>query len=136
MSQKTQNLLCAIVTAASAAAGVWAQQGPPFVLNGQSWVDQQAFIDSGARCATRPIDDIEREEIDAFLASVAARGKGGQGRSAGTAAATGATINVYFHVITNTSGAGAPTSTQINSQFNVLRQPLRSLSKTDMRLDR
>ena len=26
----------------------------PFVVNGQSFADQRAYIDSGARCTTRP----------------------------------------------------------------------------------
>jgi hypothetical protein len=34
--------------------------------------------------------------------------------------ATGGVINVYFHVITNSSGAGAPTTNQINQQMSVL----------------
>ena len=33
---------------------------------------------------------------------------------------TGGTISVYFHVITNSSGQGAPSSGQINNQINVL----------------
>lgn len=32
----------------------------------------------------------------------------------------GGTINVYVHVITNSSGGGAPSTSQINSQINVL----------------
>jgi hypothetical protein len=38
----------------------------------------------------------------------------------GDARATGGTISVYWHNITNTSGQGAPTTTQINNQLSVL----------------
>lgn len=38
----------------------------------------------------------------------------------GDARATGGTISVYWHTITNTSGQGAPTSAQINNQLSVL----------------
>jgi hypothetical protein len=39
---------------------------------------------------------------------------------AGESRATGGVINVYWHTITNSSGQGAPTTTQINNQISVL----------------
>lgn len=52
----------------------------------------------------------------------AAEAKGIKFRSDGslTPLSTGGTINVYFHVITSSTGAGAPTPTQISSQISVL----------------
>ncbi|HNQ14812.1 MAG TPA: zinc metalloprotease, partial [Pyrinomonadaceae bacterium] len=51
-----------------------------------------------------------------FKARLAARAKNGLA----AANVTGGTINVYWHVITNTSGAGAPSTQQINNQISVL----------------
>jgi len=39
---------------------------------------------------------------------------------------TGAVINVYWHSITNSSGSGSPTATQINNQISVLNNAYRS----------
>jgi hypothetical protein len=63
------------------------------------------------RCATKHLDLVEREAIDAQIAEFA---KGG------VAMATGGNIRVYWHTITNASGQGAPTAQQINSQIAVL----------------
>lgn len=46
---------------------------------------------------------------------------------AASANVTGGAINVYFHVITNSSGQGAPTSQQINSQITVLNNAYASM---------
>jgi hypothetical protein len=43
-----------------------------------------------------------------------------RGTTGATAVASTVTVNVYFHVITNTSGAGAPSSQQIADQISVL----------------
>jgi hypothetical protein len=66
------------------------------------------------RCAT-PHPSLERREaveaeVDAFMA----------GFAPGSSKVTGGTIPVYWHIITNTSGQGAPTSSQINQQISVL----------------
>ena len=45
---------------------------------------------------------------------------------AGEARATGGTINVHWHVITNSSGQGAPSTAQINSQMSVLNSSFAS----------
>jgi hypothetical protein len=59
--------------------------------------------------------DAELREMS-FLQSLAERSRIG----ATAAAWTTPTIKVYFHVITNTSGQGAPTSQQIANQITVL----------------
>jgi hypothetical protein len=99
----------------------------PFHLNGHAWRSKKAFIDSGARCATRHVDDIEAEEVEKATRKTANQrgGSGGQGTSdvnelAAPAAPT--TLTVYFHVINKGSGVSngdVPTS-QINDQINVL----------------
>ena len=87
-----------------------------FVVNGHSFADQRAYVDSGARCTTVQPSKLEMMLLAAkeqsFQAEQAAKGI--------TAQATGGTIPVYWHVITSAAGAGAPTSTQITNQMAVL----------------
>jgi hypothetical protein len=93
------------------------RQGP-FILNGVAWKDQQAFIDNGGRCHTRPVDEIEMADIEKEIARrLAARQEFGQ-----TESATGGTINVYFHVIRRGTGVanGDIPMSQITAQMNVL----------------
>jgi len=86
----------------------------PFTLGGQTWVSQKAFIDSGARCATRPVDAIEAQQIDQALAASRSRL---QFRPAGTV-----TVPVWVHVINNGSGIanGDVPQFQIDDQIAVL----------------
>jgi len=104
-------------------------QGPgtdrPFVFNGKTWVNQQAFIESGARCATRQVDEIEADTIQEEISRILGN-RGGPGRSPdGVSPALPAgsvTIPVYFHVINKGSGIvnGDVPLTQINFQIQVL----------------
>ena len=97
----------------------------PFHLNGHVWRSKKAFIESGSRCATRHVDEIEGEEVEKTIRKAAnERGaSGGQGSSDvyELAASTGTTIiSVFFHVIrTGISNGDVPLS-QINDQINVL----------------
>jgi hypothetical protein len=88
----------------------------PFVIGGRSWTSQQAFIDSGARCAT-PTPDPTTAEL---VATAIANGREEHER-AGTLA-TGGTIDVYFHVINRGSGIanGDVPDAQILDQIAVL----------------
>jgi hypothetical protein len=103
------------------------KQDRPFLLNGHEWDSEAAFIESGARCSARHIDEMERSEIDAHLMRVAElhsallRSSVGSGATLLRVYANGAiTIPVYFHVIKSTTGAGDVTSTQITDQIAVL----------------
>ena len=92
----------------------------PFELNGREWRNKQAFINSGARCATLPVDAQEAAEVDAANAQFrqAQRSKGEELERPGGSV----TVNVYWHVINKGSGIAngdIPTS-QINSQISVL----------------
>src|SRR6188768_2468004 len=96
----------------------------PFHLNGHVWRSKKAFIESGARCATRHVDEIEGDEVEKNIRKVAngRGGPGGQGTADGSdvaASTTSASINVYFHVIKNGS-SGDVTATQIDQQITVL----------------
>lgn len=86
----------------------------PFEFNGVVWQSKAHF----PRCSSREIPYGEQMEIEASLRSFLAR-RGETEESLGRAA-TATTVNVYFHVITNTSGQGAPTTQQINNQISVL----------------
>ena len=67
---------------------------------------------AGQKCGTLHPSQIEREFIDAELTSAM--------NVTGTSKVTGGTINVYFHVITNSAGQGAPSSSMITQQISVL----------------
>jgi hypothetical protein len=82
----------------------------PFTFNGETWRDQEAFINSGKRCGTVHPD----EDTIMMLEAMAEK------RGALTPNVTGGAIDVYFHVITSTSGAGALSSAMIGAQINVL----------------
>ena len=90
----------------------------PFVLNGHSWVNQQAFIDSGARCAVKnfsadEMDDNDKQlKVDREAAKLAGI----------TLNVTAGTIPVYWHVINNGSGLanGDIPDSQVTSQMAVL----------------
>jgi hypothetical protein len=94
-----------------------ASAAQPFVLNGQAFASQKAFVDSGARCSTH-----QPSELELMLQAASERSwlaeQRAQGRDPLAAAAT--TIPVHFHVITSASGQGAPSSQQINDQIAVL----------------
>ncbi len=54
--------------------------GRPFWVGEHTWPSQQAFVDSGARCATKPLSDLDRatieEKIGPFIAARAQLMKG------------------------------------------------------------
>lgn len=89
----------------------------PFVFNGKTFASQQAYVESGARCSTHQPTALEQMLEAAREQSWAAEQRA-QGRDIDTAA--GGTIPVYWHVITNSSGQGIPTSKQISDQMAVL----------------
>ncbi|MBD0373732.1 MAG: zinc metalloprotease [Pyrinomonadaceae bacterium] len=95
----------------------------PFRLNGKTWRDKQAFIDSGGRCSTKHPDAIQAKEIqDALTRFKANRSlKGGE---ASAAASSTVTIPVYFHVINKGAGIsnGDVPTTMLQRQIDVLNR--------------
>jgi hypothetical protein len=86
----------------------------PFTLNGRSWVDQQAFISAGLRCATRDVDDIERSELDQRAARLARAQR----------APGSVIVPVYVHVISGGAGVanGDVPDAMIYNQIDVLNK--------------
>ena len=80
--------------------------------DGTHFTSQQAFVDAGLRCGTR------QDDPDAAKGSSGANAKPPSGGGGGTFVPP--IINVYFHVITSSSGQGAPTTQQLNDQIAVL----------------
>lgn len=89
--------------------------------DGTHYVSQQAFVDAGLRCGTR------QDDPDAAKGSSGGNAKPpGGGGGGGTFVPP--IINVYFHVITNSAGQGAPTTQQISNQIAVLNAAFASSS--------
>src|SRR5262245_9864188 len=64
-------------------------------INGIKWASKGAFVNSGARCATKQVDDTEAADVDETIAANT-RGR--------PTPASKIDIPVYFHVITRGSG--------------------------------
>ncbi len=67
--RRTLGLITALLLAAPAV--IWTQGNPdrPFRFQGRNWVNQEAFIASGARCATRDLTPERRDEVDREIAA-------------------------------------------------------------------
>jgi len=96
-----------VCTVAAACSSLFAQA--PFTFSGRTYASQQAFIDAGLRCGTKDAD-LQTDELLQFILS----------RNNAVASATGGTIPVYVHIITNTSGAGAVPDQMVADQIAVL----------------
>lgn len=91
--------------------------GVPFTVEGQTYADQKAFIDSGHRCATTTPDHATVEHIDSQLQRFGPPGGGIETRAAGSV-----TVQVWWHVIrkgTGISNGDIPQS-QIDASITVL----------------
>ncbi|MFN2507666.1 MAG: zinc metalloprotease [Chthoniobacterales bacterium] len=96
----------------------------PFVVNGVEWRSQQAFIRSGARCATATPDGYiiaaQEQKIREFNA---VRGLAAEDTSVQRAPGT-VTVRVFFHVIrkgTTVAKGNIPVS-MLDAQIDVLNQ--------------
>jgi hypothetical protein len=109
----TLAVLAALVLAVPAVLWTQGNSDRPFRFQGRTWVNQEAFIESGARCATRDLTPERRDQVDREIADHVRKG-------GGVPSATGAVIDVHFHVITGASGQGNLTDRQIDRQIDVL----------------
>jgi Pregnancy-associated plasma protein-A len=80
--------------------------------DGTHYVSQRDFVEAGLRCGVKDSDDEPGGNND--------NNKVSNGVSTLSLAQGSVLINVYVHVITNTSGQGAPSTQQINDQIAVL----------------
>jgi hypothetical protein len=96
----------------------------PFRLNGKTWRDKQAFIDSGARCSTKHPDPIKAKEIQDALERFKANRSIKGGEVSAAAASSTVTIPVYFHVINKGTGIanGDVPTTMLQRQIDVLNR--------------
>jgi hypothetical protein len=121
-----------LVALSGAAVGQEQSNVRPFWVGEHSWPSKQAFIDSGARCATKPLSDRELFEVEQKIGPLIAaraqlmkganpnKGRPGGGGGGGGTTVTGGTINVYVHVIRSSSGGGDVSDARIAQQLNVL----------------
>jgi len=104
-----------------------------FVINGYKFANQQAFIDSGARCATRDLgleeaSEVERRvgpliegRLNAQRGLLNGKGKpGGGGGGGGGGGVTGGVITTYVHVITNGTANSNVSDNEVTAQIAVL----------------
>lgn len=97
----------------------------PFVVDGETYVSKQAFVESGRRCATKDHDQIKAAEVQGNLDKFNARRAAERGAAKGTPAedlqrASGSvTVSVYVHNIYSGS-VGVLSDAEINSQIRVL----------------
>ncbi len=96
------------------------QGAKAFVINDIPWQDQQTFIQSGSRCPVEAPSAAVQAQINNDVARFMAK-KGGMSIAASGARGAGTvTVPVWWHVITNTSGAGNITDAQIQAQIDVM----------------
>ena len=101
----------------------------PFTLEGRSWVNQKAFIDSGLRCGVRPLSAGDARAVDEALRVrlQSKPDKPNPGKGGGPPAteepppppSSGGEINVYFHVI-HSGSVGLLSAEEIADQMAVL----------------
>ena len=111
--RRTLGLITALLLAAPAVILTQGNPDRPFRFQGRTWVNQEAFIASGGRCATRNLTPERRDQVDQEIAAHLKKG-------GGPPAVTGGVIDVWFHVITSASGQGNVPDSQINNQMKVL----------------
>jgi hypothetical protein len=114
-------LMFLVATVAGAADGV----GPsvrrfadePFTIEGDEWLDHEAFVRSGHRCVTPTPTEAEATAIEARFMEELMYGRGAY---ATESIASPVSITVNFHVIRNASGGGDVSDARLNSQLATL----------------
>lgn len=107
------------------------QSETPFSVGPTTFKSQSAFVASGLRCPVPTPDPFTLKMVESDLAltrQVRDASRAGMFSTAARGAGT-VTIPVYFHVITNTAGAGNLTDAQIQAQIDVLNKAYSGLDK-------
>src|SRR5262245_8158461 len=107
--KKTALVAIALALTCAGGVSVGSQGKGQFHFNGKVWANQADFIKAGLRCGTRQIDPGPDDQ------SSAAPGRGQPGPGGDVPV-----INVYFHIIRSSSGAGAVSDRQIDDQIDIL----------------
>ena len=109
------------VAADIAAQAADADTGPAFVFQGRVYASQKAFIDSGARCATRNVSEFEQRMLELSHQSWRAQ-RAARGERVGDRAPGSVVVPVCFHVINQGSGtaSGDVPQSQIDQRIAVL----------------
>jgi hypothetical protein len=113
-----RTLIGSALTVACALLVQSSQAQAPFRIGDRAWTSQQAFLESGARCATATVDPTTAAGLAQLLQN------GFDRHSNDVTLATGGTIDVYFHVINRGTGIanGDVPDQQIFNQISVLNQ--------------
>jgi len=86
--------------------------------------ENASFLRCGTKHPSQKEAELKEQHFQHLRANAAGKGKPGGGGDGGTGdqprAAGSVVIDVYFHVITDTNGNGALSSSDINAQMNVL----------------
>ncbi len=108
--------------AASQSANHQGQVPAPFTINGHAWPNQEAFINSGARCATEQVDVATANRTQEELERFQARQREALGSEPLERAAGSVTIKVYFHIINRGAGLanGDVPEAMLDAQIKVL----------------
>lgn len=93
------------------------KDGTPFIFNGHEWASKDDFLENG-RCTTKNLSEYELADVERQLEVAKENRKAQNGGYA--IEATGGVIDVYFHVIRNSTGGGDVSDSRITSQMNVL----------------
>jgi len=116
-----RRLAAGLLLALGLAAGGAQAAGSGFVINGQRFDNQQAFIDSGARCGAHEPTELE-QRLQTLTEQAWRSERLAQGQRVGQRAAASVTIPVWVHVINRGSGIanGDVPQSQIQAQIDVL----------------
>lgn len=106
-----------LATTLATAAG----DGNAFTVGGTSFANQQAFVDSGARCSTRPVSEFEQKLQELQHASWRSE-RASAGRAVAQRVAGSVEVPVWVHVINRGAGLanGDIPDSQVAAQMQVL----------------
>lgn len=89
----------------------------PFTIDETEWIDHEAFVKSGFRCATDTPSEVEAEQIEAQFMEELLYGRSPINTDSIT---NPVSITVNFHVIRSSTGSGDVSDTRLNSQIATL----------------
>jgi hypothetical protein len=108
---KSKKLLVSVAAALMLPLAACSEEDPNTIVSDHEEEGVQEGTGLNRGCATQELDDLAKAQVDQDIAAYLA--------AHDVAYATPA-IRVYIHIITASNGTGAPTSTMVNSQMNVL----------------